>query len=272
MTVNLHIMPNSLIAITNTTHIIASTDPRYALILQVLSKGFDEQKIIDILLFQDEVKDIRIEVKPEENKILVDNVEMPETLQKRFMDLKRRHKPRSYILNFWDKLQKNPNKKSVQMLYKFLENNGHPIMADGNFIAYKAVRQDLKDHHSGTNEHKVGKIIRMDRDAVNADPGETCSTGLHIASWGYLKNFHAESSRYFEVIVDPKDVVAVPNDYNGTKCRVCAYKVYREVKSARKEELTTQANALKALKALKKELKKGKEAKVVLRKTNTVKT
>ena len=255
MTINLHIMPQSLIAIDEITNTIPATDPRYNKILKVLSNGFDEDKIREILNFKDgSDKEDRIEVKLEEDTITIDKIEMPTGLRKSFLDLQRRHKPRAYLLTFWDKLQKNPSRRSIEMLFQFLEHNGHPIMADGCFIAYKAVRMDLTDHHSGTNEHKVGKILRMERKEVNPDPNETCSTGLHVCSWGYLKEFHSDDSRYFEVLVDPVDVVAVPNDYNGTKMRVCAYKIYKEIKNKRKEEkLTTQTKALQ--KAIKKKKK-----------------
>jgi hypothetical protein len=235
---------------------ISAIDMRYAQILKVLSTGLDETKIKQILEYHDDSdKDDRIEIKPEENKVFIDKVEMPDGLKTRFMDLKRRHKPRSYLLNFWDKLQKNPNKNSIRMLYQFLEHNGHPIMSDGSFVAYKAVKNDLKDHYTGTNEHKVGKVIRIERDKVDPNPNNTCSSGLHVCSWKYTEHFHAGESRYFEVLINPCDVVAVPNDYQGTKMRVCAYKVYREIKGERKEtELTTQTKALQ--KALKK--KKGR--------------
>ena len=230
---NLHVMTNSLIVICNDTHVISVEDPRYSQILKLLGEGkVDELKIKNILSYTEEKpteQDRRIEVKPTEDKLLIDGIEMPEGLKKRFLELKRRHKPRAYLLKFWDKLQKNPNKNSIQMLYKFLEHNGHPIMADGDFIAYKAVTMDLLDHHTRTNKHKVGSVVKMDRKEVDADPSQTCSHGLHICSAAYLKEFHPDSSRYLEVLVDPKDVVAVPNDYNGTKCRVSRYKVYREV-------------------------------------------
>jgi hypothetical protein len=250
-------MPQSLIVIIDSvTTMIPNMDIRYGAILKVLSEGLDEKKIADIVKFNDNTdKDERIKIKPEENKVLIDGMEMPAGLQKRFMDLKRRHKPRAYLLTFWDKLQKNPNKNSIKMLYSFLEHNGHPIMADGSFIAYKAVRWDTKDHHSNTNEHKVGKVLRMERKDVDADPHSLCSTGLHVASWAYMKHFQDGNSRYFEVLVNPTDVVAVPNDYDGTKMRVCAYKVYREIKGERIEDkLTTQTKALQQ--AVKKKFKK----------------
>jgi len=281
MNVNLHIMTHSLIAVVQDnsaigtipfSFVVPAEDPRYSQILKVLSDGFDGIKITNILRFQDTTDESksdkipkeqvtherrarervkekeRIEVKPEEDKLLIDKIEMPSGLKKQFVELQRRHKPRSYLLKFWDKLQKNPNQESIKMLYHFLEHNGHPIMADGNFIAYKAVTMDCKDHHTKTNEHKVGKIIRMAREKVDSNPNETCSTGLHVCSFKYTENFYKGCSRYFEVLVDPKDVVCVPNDYNGTKMRVAAYKVYREIKEDRKEKSrATQIGILKKL-------------------------
>jgi hypothetical protein len=284
MSINLQVMKNSLIALidNNESVIITGTDPRYMDILKVLSEGFDEDKIKRILFFEEiskveiihaeeeEEEDIdeiqedfeeeeeeeeeetperrvpRLEVLVKEDKILIDKIEMPECLKNKFLELKRNHKPRSYLLKFWDNLQKNPNRNSIQMLYKFLEHNGHPVMGDGCFIAYKAVTKDLKDHHTKTNVHKLGCVVRIDREKVNPDPNQTCSSGLHVCSWAYLKDFNADNSRWFEVLVNPKDVVAVPVDYNGTKMRVAAYKVYREVKSMRdQKQRTSQIKILK---------------------------
>jgi len=294
MSLNLQVMSNSLIAIldNNTTVILPSTDPRYRGVLKVLSEGFDESKIRNILFFiedeieeeieeeedledeecdeqeeeeeeeeeeealeeQKEIKVDRIKIDIEKDTITIDNIEMPDSLKNKFLDLKRRHKPRSYLLRFWDKLQENPSRNSIKMLYRFLDHNGHIIMADGDFIAYKAVTTDLLDHHTKTNKHKVGCVIKMDREKVNPNPNETCASGLHIASWEYLKDFHPENSRYFEVLVNPKDVVAVPNDYDGTKCRVARYKVYREVKF---ERGTAWEDVKKLQNKLRKKIQKG---------------
>jgi len=232
--INLHVMTNSLIVVCNDTQVIPAEDPRYGHILKLLGEGkMDEEKIKNILLFKEESPtkiDRRMEIDAPNNKLLIDGVDIPERLKHKFLDLKRRHKPRAYLTKFWDKLQKNPNKNSIEMLYTFLEHNGHPIMADGDFLAYKAVTTDLLDHHTKTTKHKIGCVIKMDRKLVDDNPTQTCSFGLHICSSAYLKDFHPTTSRYLEVLVDPKDVVAVPNDYNGTKCRVSRYKVYREVK------------------------------------------
>jgi hypothetical protein len=61
----------------------------------------------------------------------------------------------------------------------------------------------------------------MDRDMVDADSSRTCSRGLHVASWGYVKGH----STIVSVKVNPVDVVSIPYDYNGQKMRVCRYQV-----------------------------------------------
>lgn len=259
--ISIHVMPNSLtIVMDSGTHIIAASDPRYSMIL---GAGIDEKRIKTMLApkfenptpevettveealdYKDDDNDTRIEVKPKEDKLLIDNKEMPEVLKKAFLELKRRHKPRAYLLKFWDKLQQNPDSNSIQMLYRFLEHNGHPIMADGDFIAYKAVNPDLLDHHTRTNKHRVGCVVKMDRDKVNPNPKETCSSGLHVCSAAYLKEYQVGDSRYLEILVNPKDVVCVPDDYQFTKLRSSRYKVCREVKF---EEIAKRGGILESI-------------------------
>jgi len=237
--ISLHIMPNSLVVVLDSgTFILSANDPRYT---QILRAEINEDRIRQILEYKEAVKENekenkendRLEVKAEEDTILIDKQEMPKGIKDKFLELQRRHKPRSYLLKFWDKLQKNPNPNSIRQLYKFLEFNGHPIMADGSFIAYKAVTMDLFDHHSKTNKHHIGRVIKMERGGVDSDPNQTCSTGLHVCAKPYLKEFFPNASRYLEVLVDPRDVVAVPTDYQGSKMRVARYKVYRETTLAK---------------------------------------
>lgn len=141
-------------------------------------------------------------------------------------------KPFEPLIKFCRKLRLNPSKASVDQLFGFLEANRHPITMDGNFIAYKKIRPDMKDIHSGTMDNSVGNVLEMPREGVNADPTQTCSAGLHVASWGYAFNsFGSREDTMVEVEVDPADVVAVPVDYNQGKMRTCRYKVRSIVKN-----------------------------------------
>lgn len=133
-------------------------------------------------------------------------------------------------INFMNKIMENPSDDSRNSLFRFLERNMTPIHEDGDFIAFKRIRKDWLDIHSGTMLNKPGMIVEMPREAVNPNNDETCSTGLHVAASIYLNSFaNAYDSRTITVKVNPKDVVAVPSDYNETKMRVCRYEVLDEV-------------------------------------------
>lgn len=133
------------------------------------------------------------------------------------------------ISNFLEKLQDNPSKTVVDNLYQFLEHGKMPLTADGNFVAYKAVRADYKDIHSGTMDNSIGKTVSIARNKVDEDRNRTCSSGLHVCSFTYLPHFVHDDGHVVLVEVNPKDVVAIPSDYNNTKMRVSEYTVIGEV-------------------------------------------
>ena len=121
----------------------------------------------------------------------------------------------------------NPSKRSVTELYGFLEKGNMPITPDGHFLAYKKVRADYRDCHTGTMDNSVGQIVEMERNFVDDDKDRTCSTGLHFCSRDYLNHFGGE--RIMIVKVNPKDVVSIPSDYNDSKGRACRYEVISEL-------------------------------------------
>lgn len=141
-------------------------------------------------------------------------------------------------VKFLEKLMLNPSFRSRECLFGFLDNFNAPITPEGNFIAFKRIRQDWKDIHSGTMDNSVGTVVQMDRTKVDDDPQHTCSSGLHVCADQYLTHFaDAASSRTVVVEVNPANVVAVPYDYNFAKMRVCEYKVVEEIEPARIPEI-----------------------------------
>jgi len=131
---------------------------------------------------------------------------------------------------FLGKLMQNPSERSRQCLFDFLEAGESPITEDGCFIAFKMVREDFTDIHSGTFDNSPGRIVSMPRDLVNDDPNQTCSAGLHVCSLAYFKSgFGGSNKRFLCVKVNPADVVAVPHDYSNSKMRCCRYEVMGEV-------------------------------------------
>ena len=131
------------------------------------------------------------------------------------------------MVNFMENLYKNPSKRSVDELYNFLEKSQLPITPDGHFLAYKKVRDNYFDCHSGTMDNSVGKIVEMERNEVDDNKDRTCSAGLHFCSLGYLNHFGGE--RIMIVKINPADVVSIPSDYNDTKGRACRYEVIGEL-------------------------------------------
>ena len=131
------------------------------------------------------------------------------------------------LVNFMENLMTNPSKRAVDELYGFLEKNNLPITPDGHFLAYKKVRQNYFDCHTGTMDNSVGKVVEMERNEVDDNKDQTCSTGLHFCSHSYLSHFGGE--RVVIVKINPRDVVSIPNDYNNAKGRACRYEVIGEV-------------------------------------------
>ena len=94
---------------------------------------------------------------------------LPLVLEDRIVAMLKEGADVSYLENFWVNLQSNPSYRAVQELYDFLESADLPITEDGCFVAYKSVRDDFKDYHSGTFDNSVGAICEMPRNEVNED-------------------------------------------------------------------------------------------------------
>jgi hypothetical protein len=134
------------------------------------------------------------------------------------------------LVNFMENLMTNPSKRAVTELYGFLEKNSLPITPDGCFLAYKKVRNDYLDIHSGTMDNSVGMIVEMERNEVDDNKDQTCSTGLHFCSQDYLPHFgNGYDSRVVILKINPADVVSIPSDYNNAKGRACRYEVVGEI-------------------------------------------
>lgn len=141
------------------------------------------------------------------------------------------------LLNFLEKLMENPSRRAVNELYGFLQANDIEISEDGDFYAWKKVREDYLDIHSGTIDNSPGTHPRVARNMVDEDSNRTCSYGLHVCSKSYLKHFGScENNRVVKVKVNPADVVAVPADYNNAKMRTAGYEVVEDVTGSRSIE------------------------------------
>lgn len=133
------------------------------------------------------------------------------------------------LVNFFERLQKNPSYRTRRDLLRFLEKGDLPITTSGMFLAYKRVTEDYRDLHTGACDYSIGRTVSMSRFEVDDDPNNTCSAGLHVCSYGYLPHFGSRhGNRVVICEVDPGDVVAIPTDYNDSKMRVCRLRVISE--------------------------------------------
>ena len=129
---------------------------------------------------------------------------------------------------FLDKLYAAISYKVTVRLYDFVSKNNLGIAEDGDILAFKVVRVDYLDCHTGTIDNSVGKTPEMPRNKVDDQDSNTCSNGLHICSFDYIKTFRTNSSRVVVCKIDPRDFVSIPTDYNNTKARCCKYTVVRD--------------------------------------------
>jgi hypothetical protein len=147
---------------------------------------------------------------------------IPGMLQDRLISMMKQGANFEFLLQFHQKLQKNPSHATTTGLYDFLEHKNIPIGPDGCFYAYKGVRNDMKDCHSGKFDNSPGQRHEMPRNKVDDNRSHSCSSGFHVGSLKYATGFGPTT---VIVKVDPADVVSIPTDSSCQKVRTCKYEV-----------------------------------------------
>ena len=214
---------------------LSPEDKRYTEIRNLIFDHGDEYEVDEVLKARarevERVTKLTPRLEYQAGTILCDGQPLHNYAVDKLIELIDQKLPCQPLINFLDKLIKNPSFRVVEHLYEFLEFGKVPLTQSGNFVAYKAINANWKDIHSGTFDNSIGASPRVPRNAVDEDPDRTCSKGLHVCSFDYLPNFNHVSSggHVVAVEVDPADVVAIPRDYNNTKMRCCGYKVIAEV-------------------------------------------
>lgn len=139
--------------------------------------------------------------------------------------------PHLPLVNFLNKLMRNPSYRSREQLYKFLEHQGLPLTEDGDFLAYKSVDSNFMSYHAGKKgkvDWTPGNEPEMPRSEVDDDPNSACSAGLHVGALEYVRGFYGTSGKHVVVKVNPEHVVSVPADADCTKVRCCKVKSVKE--------------------------------------------
>jgi predicted DNA-binding protein YlxM (UPF0122 family) len=165
----------------------------------------------------------------EGGSLFYQGIELRSGLVDRIIDSMQKGEDFEFYIPFLENLLENPSSKAVSRLFDFLVANDIQLTADGHFIAWKVVRSNYKDCHSGTFDNSPGQLVKMPRSRVNDNDEQTCSSGLHVCSKSYISYFGSSSSRIVSCKVNPRDVVSIPVDYNDAKMRVCQYDVVEDV-------------------------------------------
>lgn len=163
------------------------------------------------------------------SKVFYKDRELRGALTARMIEMYQDGFPVEPLILFMENLMQNPSKRAVEELYGFMEKGNLPLTPDGYFLAYKKVRADFLDIHSGTMSNAPGNVVEMERNDVDDNMNNTCSTGLHFCSKEYLSHFGGSDSRTVILKINPRDVVSIPADYNSTKGRACRYEVLGEL-------------------------------------------
>lgn len=150
------------------------------------------------------------------------------------------------LVKFWEKVAQNPDNRSREQLFTWLQTHDFTITEDGDIVGYKSVADTptgLLSHNSGTAwvdgkeitgkiPNDPGAIVTMPRSEVKNDPYTACHVGLHVGDWSYASTFGNRENRVIlEVHVNPRDVVSIPVDSRARKMRCCRYKVVQRLGS-----------------------------------------
>ena len=217
--------------------IITSDHPNFAMVYNLASQDRLEEALEwanPRLVVEKSIADTNFELMGNDS-LYYGNYKIPETLAIRIFDLLDDGRSIKYLENFVVNLLENPSFRAVQELYSFLEISALPITEDGHFIAYKSVNYDYKDHFTGKMDNSIGAKPSMPRNTVDEDKDRTCSYGLHFASYDYAIEFGPHDSHLMAVKINPRDVVAIPSDYNNQKGRACTYEIVAEIESKENE-------------------------------------
>lgn len=220
---------NIVVVIGNNSHTVSSTHIGYERLKEAIKAG-EWDTVQDLI----EPKKVVLNygqgnVEVQGDKLFWKGKEFHNYLAAKFIEMYQEGFPIEPMVNFMENLMLNPSRRAVEELYGFLEKGNLPITADGCFLAYKKIRNDYMDIHSGTMSNAVGNVVEMERNEVDDDKDRTCSSGLHFCSLDYLSHFGSSDSRTVVLKINPRDVVSIPADYHSTKGRACRYEVIDEI-------------------------------------------
>lgn len=221
---------------TGESYTVYASQPGWEAALQALrDEDYDAFEVIarPAAIFEQQYCDGRIAL--DDGIVSLDGNEMHGVLADKMIDMLRDGFNVEPLAKFMVNLNDNPSNRAVNELYGFLEVSQLAITPEGNFVAYKMIKDDYTDSYSGKMDNSIGAVVEMERNQVNEDKDQTCSHGLHFCGRGYLGQY--PGSRTVIVEINPADVVSIPSDYGNHKGRCCKYTVIGELSNGAEEAL-----------------------------------
>lgn len=242
--------PSAITVVLNgRTQVVPASSPNFNDLKVALRKNSDEdaiKKILNIKAYVAQLSEGRADIV--DGSLYFDGAPMAGVLAERVAVMFAEGFGVLPLLRFLNRVALNPRKDIAEELYPFLESGSLPITEDGFILAYKMVRSNFFDVHSGTMDNSPGKVVSLDSyEVVDSNRYNECSVGLHFCSLAYIEaglaSFVAPGNRLVQLLIDPVDIVAIPTDYNRSKGRAWKYTVLRELEWSEriKESFVTNA-------------------------------
>ena len=172
---------------------VTKEHPSYAIVKKNLATA-TEAEINDLLdknlaIKKFVEKDSDGQAKVVNNVVYFNNIEIHNTLATRIIEFMHEGLPFKHLLKFMENMAENPSYQSQKELYDFLEHKGLPITEDGCFLAYKAIKSNWTDKHTGKIDNSIGKVVKEKRQNVDDDRTKDCSKGLHCGALDYVYGY-----------------------------------------------------------------------------------
>ena len=218
---------------------VTSKEPTHADLLKALLAEDWDQAVYFLSLNNIIVDMTDGDVAIEDGCVLYQGFEVHSTVAREILKLVEEGQNVTPLMRFLARVENNPLISARNETFDFLQAHGFHIDEDGYIIAYKSVRENYTDHHSGEMDNSVGATVTEDRARCSTDRNVACAPGLHFATWGYANTFGGNSARIMVVRVDPADITSIPKDHSNQKARAWRYVIVSEITDGKPYEKRT---------------------------------
>jgi hypothetical protein len=223
-------------------HVAGNDHPNYQEIVRLAAMG--DESVVDLFDLSvviarkfEQVSD-RVSIRDGRVYLDGDENEVHSALNEQIVEFHKAGVDFMPLVNFYDKIEQNPNPDSREQLYAWLKAHKFTITPEGDLLGYKGVRKTADGKYQSINHGRAivngveftgaipnnpGDVVTMPRSEVEHNPSSGCSRGLHVGTWNYASDF--AQGEVLEVVVNPRDVVSVPHDCYAQKLRTCRYVV-----------------------------------------------